>query len=224
MSDPGPVPIDDRDDRDAASQILAAVHPVCSHDLPNQMVSLHSLLHLVEMEEVDRLSTDGREYLTRLHHVAEKTATLVDFLKESVRLVTYVPKMGRVDLRELIEELRLESRTFLDSTPAWSAELGAASVPSEEASLLRALTELVKGLAGSEKVAALRWFGRDDGNGVVLDLALRFAAPMANPTTEPRLDFVLAKSRLQSLRISVAPLTASPDTVGVRLRFPTEAS
>src|ERR1700710_810382 len=137
------------DVRDPAEHLLAAIHPVCSHDLPNQMVSLHSLLHLVEMEEVDRLSNDGREYLHRLHHVAEKTAKLVDFLKESVRLVSYVPKPSRVDLRELLEELRAESRTFVEGTPAWSAELLTPILVSDETQLLRALGECVKGLAGA---------------------------------------------------------------------------
>ena len=220
MSDPVPQPIDHRD----AASILAAVHPVCSHDLPNQMVSLHSLLHLVEMEEVDRLSNDGREYLHRLHRVAEKTATLVDFLKEAIRLVSYEPKRGRVDLGDLIEELRLESRTFFDVVPAWSVELGAVAVVSDESLLLRALTELLRGLAGKSTVAAVRWESRSDGDATIVQMAMRFASPAASPWIDPRLDVVLARARLQRMRILVSPLTlASAELVGVRLRFPLEA-
>jgi hypothetical protein len=219
MNDPGPTPIDLRN----AASILAALHTVCSHDLPNQMVSLHSLLHLLEMEELDRLSTDGREYLHRLLHVAEKTATLVDFLKESVRLVAYEPKRNRIHLRELLDELRLESRTYFDGPATWTLELGAATITSDESLLLLAFAGIVKGLAGPAKVAIVRWDARSDEGTVVLQAAMRFAAPTASPWTDPRLDLVLARARLQRLGVAVTPLTASPETAGVRLRFPAEA-
>jgi hypothetical protein len=220
MSDPVPQPIDVRD----AASVLAAVHPVCSHDLPNQMVSLHSLLHLVEMEEVDRLSDDGREYLHRLHRVAEKTATLVDFLKEAVRLVSYQPKRGRVDLRELLEEVRHESRKFFEVVPAWTVELGIPAVVCDEALLLQAFADLLKGLAGTSTVTAVRWESRVDGDAAIVQMAMRFASPAPSAWRDPRLEVVLARARLQRMRILVSPLTlASPELVGVRLRFPQEA-
>jgi hypothetical protein len=226
MNDPAPVPIETCDPaHDAAQQILATVHPVCSHDLPNQMVSLHSLLHLLEMEEVDRLSNDGREYLHRLHHVAKKTATLVDFLKEAVRVLSCVPKPGRVDLREIIEELRLESRIFLDGTPTWSADLAVPAVTGDEALLHRGFNEIVKGLAGPAKLASLRWQSHADAGDTIVDLAVRYASPVPNPWTEPRPDLALGRIRFQQMRIAVVPLSASsPETAGVRFRFPSEAT
>src|SRR6266542_6419629 len=45
-----------------ASRLLEALHPVCSHDLPNQIVALQSLLQLFSWDEADHLTPQGREY------------------------------------------------------------------------------------------------------------------------------------------------------------------
>jgi hypothetical protein len=224
MNDPGPTP---KDNSDAAS-ILAAMHKVCNHDLPNKMVDIFLLLRQIEEREVDRLSNEGHDLVYRLNQVADTTATLVDFLKESVLLASYVPKPGRVDLRELLEELQIIlSRTYLSGDPTWTAEVTAPTAVCDVQGVLRALTEMIKGLAGDQKISAIRWKAHADGGkgGVILQMEMRFAAPTANPWKKPRRDLLLARARLQRIGTLVAPLSFSAaDLTGVRLRFPTEAS
>jgi signal transduction histidine kinase len=202
-----------------AERLLATVHPVCSHDLPNQMVSLHSLLNLLDMEEVDRLGEEGREYLHRLQNVAGKMATMIDFLKESVRLARLVPKRERIELGSLLEELRIETRTFLDGTLGWSTGLEADVVTSDEAALLQSLLEILRGSAGSSQTLSVRWESHTSGDDVTLQLSVEGAA--ASLAGEPWL--VLARERLVRLGV-VVTTQVSGDGSRFSLRFPTEAT
>src|SRR5262249_38992779 len=146
MNDPASVSIDGGDSaRDAPQQLRAAVRLACVHDLPNKITALRGYLEIFERSEVDRLSNDGFQCLHRLRHAADEAAKIVEFLRDSLRLSADAPKLGRVDLRELVEELRIASRTFLDGAPAWSAELAIPAVTCDEGLLLRGLTEVLKG-------------------------------------------------------------------------------
>src|SRR6266542_384953 len=51
-----------------AERLLRSMHKVFSHDLPNQMVVLQSLLQLLRQEEAQNLTDDGREYVRRLQN------------------------------------------------------------------------------------------------------------------------------------------------------------
>jgi light-regulated signal transduction histidine kinase (bacteriophytochrome) len=222
MNEPTPV-IPDRaaavaNDPALAERLLTAVHPVCSHDLPNQMVSLHSLLNLLDMEEVDRLGEEGREYLHRLQNVAGKMATLIDFLKESVRLARLVPKRERIELAGLLEELRIETRSFLDGTPDWATSLEADAVTSDEAALSQSLLEILRGSAGSSQTLTVHWESRKIGDEVTLQLAAEGAAA-PSLAAEPWL--VLARERLARLGV-VVTTQVSGDGSRFSLRFPTE--
>ena len=55
-----------------SDHLLRAMHKVFSHDLPNQMVVLQSLLHLLDQEESARLSDKGREYVRRLLNATKR--------------------------------------------------------------------------------------------------------------------------------------------------------
>src|SRR6266446_5901695 len=69
-----------------AERLLAAMHKVFSHDLPNQLVVVQSLLSLLQLEDEANLSQDGKEHLARLRGAAGRAGLLVDFLKEMARL------------------------------------------------------------------------------------------------------------------------------------------
>jgi light-regulated signal transduction histidine kinase (bacteriophytochrome) len=91
-----------------AERILRGMHKVYSHDLPNQLVVLQSLLQLLQMEELDRLSPDGREYVERLTSAARTTGSMVRFLKEMGRLHGYQPQLEDITLSVLGRELSAE--------------------------------------------------------------------------------------------------------------------
>ena len=57
-----------------SDRLLRGMQKVCSHDLPNQIVVLQSLLQMLQLEEADRLSPDGRDYVRRLQKVTRRTA------------------------------------------------------------------------------------------------------------------------------------------------------
>src|SRR5687768_4742282 len=86
---------------DRARHVLGRMHKAFSHDLPNQMVALQSLLHLLEVGEAGRLSPDGQECVARLHNVARKAAAMVRFLKEMGRLASYQGVIDEVVLDAL---------------------------------------------------------------------------------------------------------------------------
>jgi signal transduction histidine kinase len=95
-------------DAERAARLLHGMHKVFSHDLPNQMVVLQSLLQLLQMEELDGLSPDGREYVERLSSAARKAGAMVRFLKDMARLSQYQPRLETISLTALARELGAE--------------------------------------------------------------------------------------------------------------------
>lgn len=91
-----------------SDQLLRAMHKVFSHDLPNQMVVLQSLLQLLEQDESARLSSDGQEYVRRLVGATRKASDMVRFLKEMGRLHAFTPRTEPIALETLARELQGE--------------------------------------------------------------------------------------------------------------------
>ncbi len=96
------------DSAERAQRLLRGMHKVFSHDLPNQVVVLQSLLRLLQVEEIDRLSPDGREYVARLASAATKAGAQVRFLKEMSRLHSYQPRLHDLALPSLARELEAD--------------------------------------------------------------------------------------------------------------------
>ncbi len=89
-------------------KILSAMHTVVSHDLPNQMVAVISLLQLVALEERQNLSAEGQELLDRLLDASGRANGLVTYLKEMARLDRYRPGYEEVSLAVLGKEFEAE--------------------------------------------------------------------------------------------------------------------
>jgi hypothetical protein len=81
-----------------AVRLLQQMHRVLSHDLPNQLVALQSLLQMLDMEDLAGLSPDAREYIRRLGGVAAKAGGMVRFLKELARLHDHEPRAENFNL------------------------------------------------------------------------------------------------------------------------------
>src|SRR5262249_49346487 len=96
------------------------MHPVCSHDLPNQAVALQSLLQLFAWDEAAKLSPQGREYFERLQSVARKTLAFTQFLKEADRIQKYSIHAESVSMAQLADDVRVDAqRLFPETTWTW---------------------------------------------------------------------------------------------------------
>ena len=65
-------------------KLLPALRAFVGHDLANQMVIVRGLVQLLEVEEKERLSAEGREYVGRLQGAAGKAQDMVQTLRELV--------------------------------------------------------------------------------------------------------------------------------------------
>jgi signal transduction histidine kinase len=93
-----------------AERLLSGMHKVLSHDLPNQIVAVQGLLQLLSLEEANRLTPTGLEYVRRLHKAAGRAAEMVRFLKEMERLRAFTARREAVALETLARELQGEMR------------------------------------------------------------------------------------------------------------------
>jgi len=108
--DPGPRLMAPRPAR--AERLLMGMYKVFSHDLPNQLVVIQSLVSLLELEEKDRLSAEAQEYLTRLTGATRRAGAMVQFLKQMARLNSSQEAAEKIGLVNLGRELQTELKTL----------------------------------------------------------------------------------------------------------------
>lgn len=216
MTLPMPFPVDTTDARDPgetrAARLLRGMHKVFSHDLPNQMVVLQSLLQLLQMEESERLSADGREYVERLGSAARKTAGMVRFLKEMGRLHSYQPQFEEVPLVALARELRAElNQLYPGRTLEYTWDWKLPGVRLDYRPFLQAVLELLQLRVEAAGGAACQVLGmaRDQPPWVVLDFRVQPVPARAN--LDQRLEIVLAREWLAS---GGAELILNPEEAG----------
>lgn len=188
---------------DRAARLLRGMHKVFSHDLPNQLVALQSLLQLLHADEWDRLGPDGREHLRRLVSAAEKAGAQVRFLKEMARLHRYQSGAEPVALAPLLRELQAElNQLFPGGTLAYAWDLQVASVWADPRFLGQALRELLGGLLQSAPAARWRVEGGARAGESGAELTFRVvpegaaSSPRRAEPAEQRLEFVLAREWL----------------------------
>ncbi len=92
---------ENEDDPNRAKQLLAAMHDVCSHDLPNQLVIVQALANLLETEEKNSLSQPAQEYVTRLIAAAKRAGVMVQFLKDMARIQRLQEPIETIELAHL---------------------------------------------------------------------------------------------------------------------------
>jgi signal transduction histidine kinase len=91
-------------DAERTRQFLDCVFRVLAHDLPNHLIALRGLARLLAVEEEERLSTEGKEYVDRMASAAERAHTLAVSLSSTGRLLLQPPTAEAVDLGEAIAE------------------------------------------------------------------------------------------------------------------------
>jgi hypothetical protein len=218
----------DRSREASAERLLAAIHATCSHDLPNQILALRSLIHLMDMDEVIPPGAPGREYLERLGAVAEKTAGLTDFLKAIARLARVVPQPRRVALLDLFREAIAESRSALEADLAWDIGPLAGAVFADRDLVHAGLGELLRSLAalGAKTVTVLSSGTGCAAGRVAVDIKVGGAGlRVAAEALEQRPDFLLARERLRiaDVGLTTCPVIAQAEAT-VALDFAAEGS
>lgn len=195
------------DEPGRADRLLTKMHRVLSHDLPNQIVALQSLLQLLELEEAARLGDEGRECVQRLHRVARKAAGQVRFLKEMGRLGTSRPCVGSVTMAPLLREVASELHLQMPAI-AVSCRLVSDSGPfvADPRRLVLAVVEIARFLLERfpPVPCSLRVGSNATADGIEVRVTLHLddgttAAVMpARPTPKETLEVVLAEEMLAS--------------------------
>ena len=129
-----------------SDRLLRGMHKVFSHDLPNQMVALQSLLQLLHAEEAERLSAEGQEYVRRLQNVTQRACEQVRFLKEMGRMKSYMAKSETISLVTLSRELQGElQQKHPHRSFAFDWRWSVPTIVGDARTILLALSELFAG-------------------------------------------------------------------------------
>jgi signal transduction histidine kinase len=103
---------------------LACFQKALGHELPNQLVAARGLLRLLDLEQGDRLTPEGRDYLTRVGAAIERSHGLVAGLADIVRMARDLEAAQPVRLPELLQEIMVEmKRLFVDRTIAFEFDI-----------------------------------------------------------------------------------------------------
>jgi len=208
-----------------SARLLHAMHSVCSHDLPNRMVALRSLVHLIKMDGGEGLPAELGDMLNRLATALDRTNHLVDFLKELTRLNRCTPKDEPVRLGQMAAEWRAELRGRLPQrTIEWQFHTVGDAFRTDRRLLHQAVLSLL--LLGHELVTTPATTAQV--RGAVHDgrvhLALRICGEGAEiavpiPMVENRVEYALAAETLGVLggRLECA---AEPQGIAFALTIP----
>jgi signal transduction histidine kinase len=88
-------------------RLLAAYQQALGHDLPNRLVAVQGLVQLLQLEEGDKLSAEGREYLEQLAALARRAHEMVRALAEVGQLVRAARSGEATSLAEAAREAGL---------------------------------------------------------------------------------------------------------------------
>jgi light-regulated signal transduction histidine kinase (bacteriophytochrome) len=199
-----------------AQRLLAAMHPVCSHDLPNQVVALQSLLQLFEWDEAENLTAQGREHYGRLRSIAAKTFAHVQFLREIVRLERHVPERAKLTFAQIHDDVRAEVHQRLsESTWQWDAQWDVERLIADRRLVQLGVVQLLRGACGIGPATwRVRMHTAAKNDGVEWTIATHLqgnATPAASEAAllEQRLALTLAQEYLAATDIACRPAEGS---------------
>jgi hypothetical protein len=196
-----------------AQRLLDALHPVCSHDLPNQAVALQSLLQLFEWDEAQHLTPQGLEYFGRLQSIAGKTFALAQFLRELVRVNRHTVQPDKLVFATFAEELQAEARrTLPEHACTWECRWQVESARADQRLAFQGMMHLVRGLlSGNPSAVMLRMHTAWQEDHVAWTVTARpHGPPLAAPRPleaglGERLEFALAQEKLAAADIVCRP-------------------
>jgi signal transduction histidine kinase len=91
-------------DAERMRQFLDCVCRILGHDLPNHFIALKGLAQLLAVEEEERLTSEGKEYVGRMAAAADRAHALTLSLASAGRLVLQPPTAESVDVAEAVAE------------------------------------------------------------------------------------------------------------------------
>jgi len=91
-----------------ARRLLACFQQAVGHDLPNQLVAIQGLARLLEQDEAERLSPEGRESLSRLAQLTRRVHTAISALADAGRCCRAAEPVAPCVLAELAREAAAE--------------------------------------------------------------------------------------------------------------------
>ena len=89
-------------------RLLHVLQKALGHELPNQLIAVQGLGRMLDLEERERLSADGRQYLERLLAAAQRTHELVRSLAEVVRACRLGPPSQPISVEQALREATAE--------------------------------------------------------------------------------------------------------------------
>jgi len=207
-----------------ADRLLRLMHQVCSHDLPNQLVVLQSLLKLLSLEESANLGDEGQEFVRRLQSATRHASGMVRFLKEMGGVKSRAARLEPIALAELARELQgglqhlYPARQFAF---AWDWHVPA--IVGDHRLYLQAILELYAGLAHANGQHC-RLTASSQEHADMIELAFHIeerlasdgAAASAKPRAlEERMEIILAREWLALCGAGLEVLSAE----GAEARF-----
>ena len=185
-----------------ADRLLNGMSKVISHDLPNQLVVLQSLLQLLSEEEANQFSEDGREYVRRLLNATRQANGMVRFLKEMARLNAFTSVSEMLALADLARELqgelrRLNPRMLFEFDWQWKVP----AIRGDAFAYGRAILELCAGFI-NPRGAHCRISARSELRGESVEVTFLLAEGNVaafrgnSQTLEERMEFILAREWL----------------------------
>jgi signal transduction histidine kinase len=99
------------------ARLLAVLQKGLGHELPNQLVAIQGLARLLELEEGERLSPEGQDYLARVAVGTAKVHALVSALAEVARLGWPPPPAEVVSLPEAVAEAIAQAKQLAPGGP-----------------------------------------------------------------------------------------------------------
>jgi signal transduction histidine kinase len=89
---------------EAVDHLLALLQKALGHELPNQLIAVQGLAHLLELEAASQVGEEGREYLNRLSAAAQRSHVMVRSLADFVRALRVAGPIARIALPEVVRE------------------------------------------------------------------------------------------------------------------------
>jgi K+-sensing histidine kinase KdpD len=163
-----------------AERILTWYGPVLGHDLPNLLVAILGLLQVLELEDGQRLSDDGKDYLRRIADTAHRAQDMVRLLKDIGRAGEEAGPVERVAVADLFHELATEMKVLFPARRMeYDFSVQAPEVAVPRRLLHRALAQLLRQvvLAGPPACQRLALGSRATPAGIELWVADGVAVP-----------------------------------------------
>lgn len=137
-------------------RVLQALQGTINHDLPNMLVALQGLLQMLDLEERERLTEIGQEYLHRLQTITQRLQGTVSTLRAINKVSLKVPPAERLALADLLAEWTAVSKQLFPQVRlSVQTQADAADIQAPRALLQQCLLEIIRLLLAEASAEAV---------------------------------------------------------------------